>query len=328
MNEVDGPPTKSLGKVHQLMGISPKSDRSFPSQYQLAHQSSAFSDSSSEYSQKSPLYDPNNRNSWASSRGRSWVEHRPSPLDEGRPSLTSHPAAFISPQQFQDNDYHSNENYGQGTQRTHTRRPAPPEVRPSEQMTSMYDVLNSTPSAFGVGGSPKSNGNDEVLTYKSSSARRLAETSKQHQQLTIRTQPSTKRTRVHFSPSIQRRASSILEGVKESFSRGVDELSSPGASRSSQSFLYSPTSSDYPGSATPRANTPLTPFPDFHITSQPHFFPEPSTIPEHHQFEVKPLTLVSPKVPRYRKFGWSSGKHPLKRYLAFLFPYLCELLKF
>jgi hypothetical protein len=305
------PFTKLPGKVQQLLGVSPTSEGSLPFQYQHLPYSSAFSDSSSEYSQKSPYSDRNNRSSW--------LDQRPSPLDEGQPSPTSQPSSFISSQQSQNTKFVDHKIPGQDVQMPQPlqpQRPAPPDVRPSQQITSMYDMLKSGPSEFERGHVKKLMGEEQLDTnryqLKPIYSRIPSDSARQHQQLTIRTKPSTKRSRVHFSPSFQKRASDMLEGARESFARGVEELSSPVSSRSNQPFFHGPASSDSQGSATPKANTPLTPFPDFHQTSRTQFFPATSPIPENAQSRRKPSTLISRKTSKYRKFGWSTGKHPLK----------------
>jgi hypothetical protein len=315
------PLTKSLWKVQQLLGVSPTSDGSLPSQYRQKHHISTFSDSSSEYSQKIPLSDPNNRSSWTSTKGKIWLEQRPSPLEEGQPAPTSLPSAFISSPQSQNihTKFVDKKFLGQDLQMPQPlrpQRPAPPEVRPSQKMTSMHDMLESRPSDF-ERGHLKTPTREEVLATnryqkKPSYSRTPSDPAKQHQQLTIRTKPSTKRSKVHFSPSFKKRASDMLEGARESFARGVEEISSPVSSRSNQNFFQSPTASDYQGSATPKPNTPLTPFPDFHQTSRREFFPDASPILEHAETNHKSPVRVSRKASKYRKFGWNTGKHPLK----------------
>ncbi|EPE36060.1 hypothetical protein GLAREA_05398 [Glarea lozoyensis ATCC 20868] len=319
MNRGDVPLTQSMEASQQYMRVSAMSERLLPLHYEQLQQSSAFSDSSSEYSQKSPLSDPNNRSSWTSLRGKSWLDYRTNPAEGGQLSPTSQPAVFSSYQQYPETNMTS-----ASSDRLEPRkpraiqppRPAPPEVRSSEQITSVYDMLNTRPSDFGIEQRAQPSHEVEPVAdrtqSKSPTSLETVNSSKQYQQLTIGTKPSTKRSKVHFSPTIQKRANSLLEGARESFARGVDEISSPVTSRGSQTFFHSPTSSDYQGSPTPTANTPLTPFPDFHSTSQPHFFPSTDPIPESSEAEDKPSALVSPKVPKYRKFGWSTGKHPLK----------------
>jgi hypothetical protein len=319
MNGADALPSQSMDTSQQFTRASAMSEKLLPLHYEQLQQNSAFSDSSSEYSQKSPLSDPNNRSSWTSLRGKSWAAYRTNLMEGGQLSPTSQPAAYILHQQFPDTNITGAISEGLELRKPRAiqpRRPAPPEVRSSEQITSVYDMLNTRPSDFGIEqptqpsqeGDPITNRNQS----KSQTSREMADSTKQYQQLTIRTRPSTKRSKVHFSPTIQRKANSFLEGARESFARGVDEISSPVTSRSSQTSFHSPTSSDYQGSPTPTANTPLTPFPNFHSTSQPQFFPDSSPIPGNSEADDKPSALVSPKVPRYRKFGWATGKHPLK----------------
>ncbi|KAG9238612.1 hypothetical protein BJ875DRAFT_492371 [Amylocarpus encephaloides] len=305
--------------IHSLLGVSP----ALSPHHQ---QSSAFSDSSSNYSQTSLGSDgfESRPTSWMTDYRRSLVRMEGEAIEDGLPARSlfrpsSNRSSFQplrSPQPPS-----SPRRLASESVRLPGRPPGPVSSFSSE-VTSLPEILNIS----------KEDHDRIVRRYGNKplpESPKSPKAPKHHRNLTIRASDSEGRGKVHWSSSIPRRTSSLISEAKESFSRGIDEISSPISSRFSGVFQSPKWNSSENVISTPRElNTPLHPYPDISPATQNIFFPQDPPTPlitPHPDSPQNPLSAISEASPHRathsntprrpfnssKKFGWNA-RHPLK----------------